>query len=229
MVRRFDRGLLPLADLIQEGNLGLMRAVEGFDYRRGYRFSTYAAWWIRHGVNRALSDKARLVRVPVHALDDLSRVARASRAGLTRTGAAPSVAELASETGMSEAKVALLRAQGLTRQPVSLDASLGAEREQTLHDVLGQVESPDPDQALDLTHWQHLLEKLLRELTPIEEAIVRFRFGLDGGEELKLREIGAKYNLSRERIRQLQEDALRKLRAGVRRRLRVGDESAVAA
>jgi RNA polymerase primary sigma factor len=216
MARRYDPSLLPLADLIQEGNLGLMRAVERYDHRRGFRFSTYAAWWIRHAVNRALSDKARLVRVPVHALDALAQVARASSAIASRTGATPSLAELAVETGMSEDKLELLGVEGLVKHPLSLDRSLGDEREQTLHDVLRDPDQGDPDQGLDQARWCAEVGQLLRVLTPIESAILRFRYGLDDGEELTLREIGDKYNLSRERIRQLQQEALTKLRRTLR-------------
>lgn len=212
MARRYERSLLPLADLVQEGNLGLIQAVERFDYRRGFRFSTYAAWWIRHSLNRALSDKARLVRVPSHALDLAARVGRASAAITSRTGAAPTLAELASQTGVSEDKLARLRAEAVSRLPISLDGHPGDEGESNLHDVLPAPEHTDPDYALDLASWHESLEHSLKNLPPIEAAILRLRFGLDGEEEQTLREIGLKYQLSRERIRQLQEQALLRLR-----------------
>jgi RNA polymerase primary sigma factor len=212
MARRYERSLLPLADLIQEGNLGLMQAVERFDYRRGFRFSTYAAWWIRHSLNRALSDKARLVRVPVHALDLAARVGRASAAITSRTGLAPTLAELAIQTGLSEDKLARLRAEAVTRLPISLDGNPGDEGDSNLHEVLQDPEQTDPDYALDLASWHDSLQRNLKNLPPIEAAILRLRFGLDGEEEQTLREIGLKYDLSRERIRQLQQQALTRLR-----------------
>jgi RNA polymerase primary sigma factor len=230
MARRCDRSLMPLADLIQEGNLGLMRAVDRFDYRRGFRFSTYAAWWIRHSLNRALSDKARLVRVPVHALDDLSRLSRASNLIAARNAAIPSVAELASQTGIPEDKLQLLRSAGLMKHPVSLDhGGLDDENEQTLHDTLPATDQYEPEPALDLASWRVHLKQLLDLLKPIEAAVLRFRFGLSDGNELTLNEIGQKYNLSRERIRQLQVEALAKLRKSLQSSLRSGDVESSAA
>jgi RNA polymerase primary sigma factor len=217
MARRYDQSLLPLSDLIQEGNLGLMRAVERFDYRRGFRFSTYASWWIRHGLNRALSDKARLVRVPVHALDDMTRLARVRSAAMGTTGVAPSREELAEQLGMSPSKLELLQTGALMTHAVSLDRPLGTEREQTLHEVLPAAEQHDPVEALDQSAWSDGLGELLGSLTSMEAAVLRYRFGLGGGDELTLREVGLKYNLSRERIRQIQEEALAKLRQTLRR------------
>jgi len=230
MARRYGRGGLPLEDLIQEGNLGLMRAVERFDHRRGYRFSTYASWWIRHSLNRALSDKARLIRLPVHVLEDMSRVARVRSEISGRTGVAPNTAELAVELCMSEDKLQDLKAAGaVTGRPVSLDRSMGDEREQTLHDMLPAPEQTDPVEGLDFSSSSEQLHELLGELTPFEAAILRYRFGLDGGEELTLREIGTKYNLSRERIRQIQEEALAKLRRAFKRARAAGDSDNLAA
>jgi RNA polymerase primary sigma factor len=230
MARRYDRNLLPLSDLIQEGNLGLMRAVDRFDHRRGYRFSTYATWWIRHSLNRAISDKARLVRVPVHALDDMTKVARARRAALDATGVSPSTEELAEQLDMPKAKLELLQTEALMKHALSLDRPIGAEREQTLHDVLPATEQHDPVEALDKSAWSEGLAQLLGTLTSMEAAILRFRFGLGGSEELTLREIGFKYNLSRERIRQIQEEAFAKLRRTLQRRQATGAaDSGVAA
>jgi RNA polymerase primary sigma factor len=215
MTRRYQRSSMPIEDLIQEGNLGLMRAVERFEWRRGHRFSTYATWWIRHSLNRAISDKGRVVRIPVHALDDLARVSRASDRVIGASGTIPSAQELASKTGLSEQKVERLKSDGILSHPVPLDQTLGVDNRQTLHDVLG-AEQPDFDDALDLASFHQQLQRLLLQLKPIEAAILRFRFALDGGEELTLREIGDKYNLSRERIRQLQAEAIAKLRGAVR-------------
>jgi RNA polymerase primary sigma factor len=225
LARRYKQSLMPLPDLIQEGNLGLMRAVERFDHRRGFRFSTYASWWIRHGFNRALSDKARLVRVPVHLLDDAQRAARVSAKLQAQTGEAPSNATLAQATGLPEEKVALIQEQPLAQLPASLDRKLSADSDATLLDTLPSL-ADEPEQALDAARWPHDLRKLLGTLTPIEATILRLRFGLEDGEELTLREVGAKYNLSRERIRQLQEQALDKLRAELARTQAPAEESA---
>jgi len=216
MARRYDRGMMPLSDLIQEGNLGLMRAVERFDYRRGFRFSTYAAWWIRHGFNRALSDKARLVRVPVHALDDAARVARESQTILARTGALPTVDELSEKLGMPKDKLELLSKHARRADPVSLDRKLSSDGEATLLDVLAAPEDVTLDEQLDAPVWTAQLERAMAQLPAIEAAILRYRFGFEGGKELTLNEVGLKYNLSRERIRQLQEQALARLAAAMR-------------
>lgn len=213
LARRYDSGLMPLADLIQEGNLGLMRAVERFDHRRGFRFSTYAGWWIRHGLSRALSDKGRLVRLPAHLLDDAQRVTRASMELTRATGSAPLSSELAEKTGLSEDKVAFVQLHATAGKTSSLDRKVGDDGEATLLDILPNPEEQAPEAVLDLTRWSGGVDALLSVLTPIEVAILRFRFGLEDGEELTLREVGEKYNLSRERVRQLQEQALDKLRA----------------
>jgi RNA polymerase primary sigma factor len=218
LARRYPRNLLPLADLIQEGNLGLMRAVERFDHRRGFRFSTYASWWIRHGFNRALSDKARLVRVPVHLQDDAQRAARARAELLAKTGTPPSHAELAHETGLAEEKLAFLEQHPLGAAPASLDRTLGPDSDTTLLETLAPPDQPEAEAALDEARWPAELGELLGVLSPMEAAILRYRFGLGSGEELTLQEIGDKYNLSRERIRQLQEVALGKLRKELARR-----------
>jgi len=218
LARRYPRNIMPLADLIQEGNLGLMRAVERFDHRRGFRFSTYASWWIRHGFNRALSDKARLVRVPVHLQEDAQRAARATAELLTKTGQAPSVAELAHETGLPEEKIAFLEQHPVTSKPASLDRAIGPDTDTTLIETLAPPDQPEAEAALDEARWPAELNELLGVLTPMEAAILRYRFGLSDGEELTLQEVGDKYNLSRERIRQLQEIALTKLRNELSRR-----------
>jgi RNA polymerase primary sigma factor len=215
LARRYDQRFMPLSDLIQEGNLGLLRAVERFDYRKGFRFSTYATWWIRHGFNRALSDRGRLVRVPVHLLDDAQRVAK-ERVALTRaSGEPPSAAELSAKTGLSEDKLALIASHASARAPMSLDHSLRDDGETTLLDVLPDEADAPADETLDSERWSRGVAQLLQVLAPIEADIVRLRFGLGRDEPLTLADIGAKYNLSRERIRQLQERALDKLRAYV--------------
>jgi RNA polymerase primary sigma factor len=217
MARRYGPGVLGLSDLIQEGNLGLMRAVERFDHRRGFRFSTYATWWIRHSLNRAISNDGRLVRVPVHTLEALQRAGRVSGTNQLLTGQRLSDEALATETGLSPEKLALLRQRGAAPPPASLDQALGHEREQTLHDVLAAPAEIAPEETIDRAGWSEQLERSMRVLTPIEVAILQYRFGLEDDEELTLRAIGAKYNLTRERIRQLQNQALDKLRANLSR------------
>jgi RNA polymerase primary sigma factor len=215
MARRYAReGRMPLADLIQEGNLGLMKAVERFDHRRGFRFSTYASWWIRHALTRGLADKGRLVRLPVHALETRARLTRAARKVLCRTGVAPTLAELAAETGLAPEK--LLAVEELsTEAPFSLDAPMGADNDRTFLDMLRyEDQTSAEDRVLSDSHKQNLAS-LLGELSPFEAQILRYRYGFEGGEERTLKEIGQMYNLSRERIRQIQASALAKMRARV--------------
>jgi RNA polymerase primary sigma factor len=226
LARRYETGLMPLADLIQEGNLGLMRAVERFDHRRGFRFSTYATWWIRHGFNRALSDKGRLVRLPVHLLDDAQRVSRAYAELLTTNGEPPSLVELGKKTGISEEKLSLIQLHTTGRSVSSLDRKLTEDGESSLLDILPDPELTPPDESIDAERWTGKLSDLLAMLEPIEASILRFRFGLADGEVLTLEEVGVKYNLSRERIRQLQQQALHKLRNALTSTQAPGDLSA---
>jgi RNA polymerase primary sigma factor len=211
LARRQGHSMLSLADLIQEGNFGLMRAVEGFDHRRGHRFSTYATWWIRQAIRRSLADKGRLVRVPVHALDDISRINRVKGSIAAIAGTVPDITEIAVETGLPVSKLTMLSTPGLLGSPISLDGTFEDEDSRTLHDTLASDGERAADEVVDLEDWHRQLERLLEQLTPIEAAILRLRYGLDG-QELSLREIGERYQLSRERIRQIQMQALGKLR-----------------
>jgi RNA polymerase primary sigma factor len=211
IARRYNRGRMPLIDLIQEGNLGLMKAVERFDHTRGYRFSTYASWWIRHAISRALADKGRAVRIPVHMLDTFNRVQKATQAISSRTGKDPTTEELAKETGIAEDK--LEKMQGYWADtPFSLDRAVNDEDGRKFVDFLESESIPSPHETLVQQAWTDEVHRLLSTLTPMEARILRWRFGLDDEEELTLKEIGDKYNLSRERIRQLQEQALGKIR-----------------
>jgi RNA polymerase primary sigma factor len=215
MARRYAReGRMPLGDLIQEGNLGLMKAVERFDHRRGFRFSTYASWWIRHALTRGLADKGRLVRLPVHALEARARLSRVARKLTSQTGIAPNLAELAAETGLAPDKVSAIENLS-TESHSSLDAPVGHDGDRTFVDLLKDEDQTSVEERLVQDGQKESLAGLMGELTTFEAQILRYRYGFDDGEERTLKEIGDMYNLSRERIRQIQAFALEKMRARV--------------
>jgi len=219
IARRFNHGRMALADLIQEGNLGLLKAVERYDYRRGFRFSTYASWWIRHAISRALADKGREVRLPVHMIDAQHRLTKARRMLTGKLGRQPTSEELAKATQMPIDKIEKMRSW-LMEQSISIDKPVGDDEGRVLGEVLEDPDREDISPTQDL-EWEALtteVRDLLRELRPIEADILRQRFGLGTEQELTLKEIGDKYNLSRERIRQLQEQALAKMRRALARR-----------
>ena len=219
IARRFNHGRMALADLIQEGNLGLLKAVERYDYRRGFRFSTYASWWIRHAISRALADKGREVRLPVHMIDAQHRLTKARRMLTGTLGRQPTSEELAKATNMPTDKIEKMRSW-LLEQSVSIDKPVGDDEGRVLGEVLEDPDREAVSPTEDL-EWEALtteVRDLLGELRPIEADILRQRFGVGTEQELTLKEIGDKYNLSRERIRQLQEQALGKMRRALARR-----------
>ena len=218
IARRFNHGRLPLPDLIQEGNIGLMKAVERYDYRRGFRFSTYASWWIRHAISRALADKGRAVRLPVHMIDAYHRIAKSERELQSKLERPATTEEIASVTGIEAEKLEKMRTF-VADNPVSLDRSLSEDDGRRLIDVLVDPnEAPSPPEQMVSSETQQEMLKLLSVLKPIEADILRKRFGLINDHERTLKEIGDEYRLSRERVRQLQEQALGKMRKAMAKR-----------
>ena len=218
IARRFNHGRLPLPDLIQEGNIGLMKAVERYDYRRGFRFSTYASWWIRHAISRALADKGRAVRLPVHMIDAYHRIAKSERELQSKLERPATTEEIASVTGIEAEKLEKMRTF-LADNPVSLDRSISEDDGRRLIDVLVDPnEAPSPPEQMMSSETQQEMLKLLSVLKPIEADILRKRFGLINDHERTLKEIGDEYRLSRERVRQLQEQALGKMRKAMAKR-----------
>ena len=219
IARRFNFGRMPLPDLIQEGNIGLIKAVERFDHRRGYRFSTYASWWIRHAISRALADKGRAVRLPVHMIDAYHRLGKARRELQATYGRPPTDEEIAKKSGIPLHKLEKMKTY-LTDQSVSLDRPINDEDGRRFIDFVqdpnDEGETTD-DMLVGETMTTEVRSQLLH-LRPIEADILRQRFGFDTDEELTLKQIGEKYNLSRERIRQLQEQALEKMRRALARK-----------
>jgi RNA polymerase primary sigma factor len=217
IARRFNHGRMPLQDLIQEGNIGLMKAVDRFDHTKGFRFSTYGSWWIRHAISRAIADKGRAVRLPVHMIDAYHKVSKARRELETLNGREPTHDELAKHTGLAAAKIAKMDTL-LLDQPVSLDRSVSEQDGRKVVDFLEDEDTEMPGETLEADALNEQVKLVITALRPIEADILRKRFGLESDEELTLKEIGEQYSLSRERIRQLQEQALGKIRRELRRR-----------
>ncbi len=217
IARRFNHGRMPLQDLIQEGNIGLMKAVDRFDHRKGFRFSTYGSWWIRHAISRAIADKGRAVRLPVHMIDAYHKVSKARRELETLQGRDPSAEELARHTGLAAAKIEKMDTL-LLEAPISLDRTVNDGDGRKVVDFLEDDGNPIPGESLEADALSEQVRQVIGALRPIEADILRKRFGLGDDEELTLKEIGEQYALSRERIRQLQEQALGKIRRELQRR-----------
>ncbi|MBQ9252457.1 MAG: RNA polymerase sigma factor RpoD [Clostridia bacterium] len=207
--RYVGRGMLFL-DLIQEGNLGLIKAVEKFDYRKGFKFSTYATWWIRQAITRAIADQARTIRIPVHMVETINKLIRVSRQLLQEYGREPTPEEIAKEMNISEAKVREIIK--IAQEPVSLETPIGEEEDSHLGDFIPDEDAPAPAEAASFTLMKEQLMEVLDTLTPREEKVLRLRFGLDDGRQRTLEEVGREFNVTRERIRQIEAKALRKLR-----------------
>ncbi len=207
--RYVGRGMLFL-DLIQEGNLGLIKAVEKFDYRKGFKFSTYATWWIRQAITRAIADQARTIRIPVHMVETINKLIRVSRQLLQEYGREPTPEEIAREMGISEAKVREIIK--IAQEPVSLETPIGEEEDSHLGDFIPDEDAPAPAEAASFALMKEQLMDVLDTLTPREEKVLRLRFGLDDGHQRTLEEVGKEFNVTRERIRQIEAKALRKLR-----------------
>jgi RNA polymerase primary sigma factor len=207
--RYVGRGMLFL-DLIQEGNLGLIKAVEKFDYRKGYKFSTYATWWIRQAITRAIADQARTIRIPVHMVETINKLIRVSRQLLQELGREPMPEEVAKEMGMSVDKVREI--MKISQEPVSLETPIGEEEDSHLGDFIPDDDAPAPAEAAAFTLLKEQLIDVLDTLTAREEKVLRLRFGLDDGRARTLEEVGKEFNVTRERIRQIEAKALRKLR-----------------
>ena len=207
--RHVGKGMYFL-DLIQEGNLGLIKAVEKFDYSKGYKFSTYATWWIRQAITRAIADQARTIRIPVHMVETIHKVSRTARTLLQELGREPTTDEIAEKLGITADKVRDI--MKIAQDPVSLETPIGEEEDSHLGDFVEDVDSPAPSESASYSLLREQLCNILHTLTPREEQVIKLRFGLEDGRPRTLEEVGKQFNITRERIRQIEAKALRKLR-----------------
>ena len=207
--RHVGKGMYFL-DLIQEGNLGLIKAVEKFDYSKGYKFSTYATWWIRQAITRAIADQARTIRIPVHMVETIHKVSRTARQLLQELGREPTTDEIAERLGMTADKVREI--MKIAQDPVSLETPIGEEEDSHLGDFVEDNDSPAPSESASYSLLREQIANILHTLTPREEQVIKLRFGLEDGRPRTLEEVGKQFKITRERIRQIEAKALRKLR-----------------
>ena len=211
IAKRYSRTGMPMLDLIQDGNLGLIRAVEKFDYRRGYKFSTYATWWIRQAISRAAADQARTIRVPVHMVEQINKLIRVQRELQASLGHEPSAEEIAVQMGTTAAKVReIIR---VSQEPVSLETPVGDEDDSQLSDFIDDPEAVTPVEAVDEIIQRELMAKVLASLTHREREIIELRFGFNGEKPRTLEEVGRQFGVTRERVRQIEAKTLTKLRS----------------
>ncbi|MEE8585908.1 MAG: RNA polymerase sigma factor RpoD [Acidobacteriota bacterium] len=213
VAKKYARRGLPLLDLIQEGNIGLMKAIDKFEYRRGYKLSTYAHWWIRQAITRAIADKARTIRVPVHMIETINKLTRISRSLLQEYGREPTAEEVGHKVEMSAGKVREILKIAL--EPISLETPIGDDEDSSLRNFIEDQAVTSPADAAIQLHMQSQIEAVLRNLSSREEQIIRMRFGIEDGKEYSLEQVGRHFSVTRERIRQIESEALRKLRRPV--------------